>query len=90
MLQVDENARTAQIVWQDTLPILSFFGGYAQQFSNGNIEFDETASSDTPPSATVQEVTQDVSPQLVLQMDIVGQYAYRAFRIPSLYPGVQW
>ena len=90
ILQVDENARTAQIVWQDTLPSFSFFGGYAQEFSNNNIEFDESASSSTPPSASIFEVTQDPSPQLVLQMDVVGQYAYRAFRIPSLYPGVQW
>jgi len=30
------------------------------------------------------------TPVTVWQMDIAGQWAYRAYRIPSLYPGVQW
>jgi hypothetical protein len=35
------------------------------------------------------EVTRD-GKQTVWQMDIQGQLAYRGYRIPSLYPGVQW
>ncbi|HEU5400137.1 MAG TPA: hypothetical protein VFU86_02200, partial [Terriglobales bacterium] len=38
----------------------------------------------------VQEVTNEPHPQLVWQMQITNQNSYRANRIPSLYPGVQW
>jgi len=35
------------------------------------------------------EVTASGS-QTVWQLSIDNQFSYRAFRIPSLYPGVQW
>ena len=57
---------------------------------NGNIEFDECAISPSSPAAQVLEVTNQPSPQTVWQLQISGAYAYRAFRLPSLYPGVQW
>ena len=41
-------------------------------------------------NAAIYEVTQASPPQTVWQMHIAGQYAYRGFRMPSLYPGVQW
>ena len=90
IFQVDENAKTAQVVWQDKPGNFSSWGGYMQEFSNGNIEFDESAPSLAPPIALVTEVTQQSTPQIVWQMQITGQNAYRAARIPSLYPGVQW
>ena len=91
IFQIDETHMTAQPVWQDDLsPTFSFFGGYVQELPNQNVEFDVCAYSSNPLAATVEEVTQDSPPQVVYQMTINGQYAYRAFRIPSLYPGVQW
>jgi arylsulfate sulfotransferase len=90
IFELDETAKTAKLLWQDDLPSLSSFGGYMQEFSDNNVEFDEAVSATTSPSATVQEVTHEGTPQTVLQMNINGAYAYRAFRIPSLYPGVQW
>jgi hypothetical protein len=54
---------------------------------NGNVEFD-TISFD-PLSSRIQEVTETSDPQLVWQMDLFGQLAYRGFRVPSLYPGVE-
>jgi len=58
---------------------------------NGNVEFDECASTPPPAvNAAIFEVTKTTPPQTVWQMHIAGQYAYRAFRMPSLYPGVQW
>jgi len=90
IFQVDENAKTAQVVWQDKPGNFSSWGGYMQEFSNGNIEFDESAPSLAPPIALVTEVTQQSTPQIVWQMQITGQNAYRAARIPSLYPGIQW
>jgi hypothetical protein len=91
VFEIDESAMTATILWQDTLPMFSFFGGNAEVLPNGNSEFDECASGGASTAASVYEVTQDpVSPQTVWQLQITGQYAYRAMRIPSLYPGVQW
>lgn len=90
LLQIDETAQTATIEWQDPLSIYSFWGGYVDTLSNNDIEFDECATTGTTPDAAVYEVTSSASPQTVWQMQISGQYAYRAFRIPSLYPGVQW
>ncbi len=48
IFQVDENAKTATLVWQEPLPLFSVFGGYVQQFPNQNIEFDASASSSNP------------------------------------------
>jgi hypothetical protein len=91
LFEIDESARTATILWQDTLSMFSFFGGNAEVLPNGNSEFDETASGGASTAASVYEVTQDpTNPQTVWQLQITGQYAYRAMRIPSLYPGVQW
>lgn len=89
LLQIDENAKTATIQWRETLSVFSFFGGNAEVLANGNVEFDECASSTG--TASVYEVTQDPqNPQVVWQLQVTGHNAYRAFRIPSLYPGVQW
>jgi len=91
IIQVDETAKTASILWRDNLsPVYSFFGGFADILPNGDVEFDECAPTANPPSAAVFEVTQSTSPQTVWEMQIANQYAYRAFRLPSLYPGVQW
>jgi len=92
ILHLDEAAKTADIVWVDKLaPVFSFFAGSARLLQNGNVEFDECAA--TPPhaaNAAIFEVTKTAPDQTVWQMQIAGQNAYRGFRIPSLYPGVQW
>jgi hypothetical protein len=89
LFQINESAQTATITWQDMLGEYSFWGGYAQTLPNGNIEFDEcTVNAAT--SAAIYEVTPSSPPQTVWQMQIGAQDAYRGFRIPSLYPGVQW
>ena len=38
----------------------------------------------------ILEVTKTTPAQTVWQMQVAGQNIYRGFRIPSLYPGVQW
>jgi arylsulfate sulfotransferase len=92
ILHLDETAKTADIIWVDKLaPVFSFFGGSARALANGNIEFDECAATPLPANnAAIFEVTRTTPPQTVWSMQIAGQYAYRGFRIPSLYPGVQW
>ena len=87
ILHLDETAKTADITWIDKLaPDFSFFGGSSRLLANGNIEFDECGLQ----PAAITEVTQVMPPQVVWQMKIDSQFAYRGFRIPSLYPGVQW
>jgi len=89
--EIDEVAKTATLVSNPTAPVYSFFGGNAEVLANGNLEFAESATQTTPTNnATIYEMTQGATPQIVWQMQITGQYAYRGMRIPSFYPGVQW
>jgi hypothetical protein len=92
ILHLDETAKTADITWIDKLaPVYSFFGGSARLLKNGNIEFDQCAATAVPNNvAAIYEVTHTTPPNVVWQMQIAAQFAYRGIRIPSLYPGVQW
>ena len=91
LLEINESAMTATVQWQDTLSMFSFFGGNAEVLPNGNVEFNECASGGTSSGGSVYEVTRGpTSPQTVWQLQIAGQNSYRANRLPSLYPGVQW
>lgn len=88
---VNEYARTAQVQWEDNLsPAYSICCGGASILLNSDVEYDVAYDLNTPGTSYVQEVTQQQNPQLVWQMNISGPLAYRAFRIPSLYPGVVW
>lgn len=90
LFQLDENANTAQIAWQYKLPAFSACCGSVGILSNGNAEYDIALSGLPPQISTIQEVTMETTPQLVWEMDVTGQLVYRGFRIPSLYPGVEW
>jgi arylsulfate sulfotransferase len=91
ILQVDESAKTATIQFNPTTPEFSFFGGNAEVLPNGNVEFTEASSTPLPANnGKVYEMTQTNPPQTVWQMQVGGIYIYRGFRMPSLYPGVQW
>lgn len=89
LFQINESAQTATIAWQDKLPIYAYWGGDANALPNGDIEFDECVINDVG-NAAIYEVAPSSTSQTVWQMQITGQSAYRGFRIPSLYPGVQW
>jgi arylsulfate sulfotransferase len=63
--------------------------------TNNNLEFDicglttlNTQSLNN--QSDILEVTQTSPSQIAWRMQLSGNYAYRSFRIPSLYPGVQW
>jgi hypothetical protein len=90
LLQLDETSKTAEILWQDKLPVFSYCCGSIDTLGNGDVEFDIAVAPVGLGGSRVQEVTQELVPRLVWQMDVIGQLAYRGFRIPSLYPGVQW
>ena len=89
--QIDETAKTATLEWVDNLsPVFVQFGGSARLLANGDIEFAECETTSPANNSAIYEVTKTTPPQTVWQMQIAGQYAYRGFRISSLYPGVQW
>ena len=95
IFQVDEGSLVANLAWNDQQQLYGLWGGSINQLANGNVEFDLNSPA-TPPSpnvaSRVQEVTQTSSPQVIWQMDVSPSTsnAYRAYRVPSLYPGVTW
>lgn len=88
VMDVDESARTAQVSWQYAPGWYSFWGGSIAVLQNGDVEFDST----TPDGgySRVIEVSQGPNPQVVWDMDSTNTLWYRAYSIPSLYPGVDW
>ena len=96
IFQIDESTHLANMLWQDLPGFFSQWGGSIVTLANGNnVEFDMTSPVDqaTPvnqSTSQIMEVTQTDNPQLVWQMNVSGANAYRAYRIPSLYPGVTW
>lgn len=87
--QIDETAKTATFTFHQILPpsLYSNFGGNTEQLANGNVEYDLCG---TPTYSYVYEVTPTSTPQTVWSLHATGTYLYRAFRISSMYPGVQW
>jgi hypothetical protein len=94
VFQIDESAKTATLTFHQKLPanLYSFFGGFADKLPNGNIEYDLCGlGAGTGVGSEVFEVTPDnANPQTVWTMQVSGTNLYRANRIPSFYPGVQW
>ena len=98
IFQIDESTtpRTAKVQWQYLPGFFSLWGGSVTVLRNGNVEFDSSQphniSDSTGPNPVVSLITEvtRTSPEIVWQMTVTGEYAYRGFRIPSLYPGVTW
>lgn len=91
VFELNESASTAQVLSEINLsPTYSICCGNASKLVNGNIEYDVALDVNTPNASFIQEVAPGPTPQLVWQMNVNGQLLYRGFRIPSLYPGVQW
>jgi len=87
ILDIDEQAKTASVEFESNLNLYSNWGGSAQVLDNGNFLAGITA---TGVGGRAEEISTAVPGELVWQMDVLGQFAYRTLRIPSLYPGVQW
>ena len=90
VLQVDEQAMTATLVFHYIAPqkLYSYFGGNAELLANGDIEADFCAPA--AGSTIFEWVPTQPTPQIVWQANTPKYDQYRVFRIPSLYPGVQW
>jgi arylsulfate sulfotransferase len=89
LMEIDETAMTATIISDYKPGEYSFWGGAAQQLGNGNIEADFNAGAGGIFS-DIFEVTPGNAPQPVWHLQTSNANAYRGFRMPSLYPGVQW
>ncbi|HWW23082.1 MAG TPA: aryl-sulfate sulfotransferase, partial [Edaphobacter sp.] len=89
VFQIDEGAKTATLVFHQILPtsLYSLWGGNTELLTNGNIEYDLAGVGAV---SDIFEVTPTSTPQTVWHMHSTGSNAYRGYRIPSLYPGVQW
>src|SRR6185437_12060542 len=90
ILQLDEKAMTANLTFRDIPGGFSFFGGNTTLLPNGNLEADFCSVGSNPSHSMVRELNPAGGDTPVWQMDITGEFAYRAFRMTSLYPGVQW
>jgi arylsulfate sulfotransferase len=90
VFRIDENAKTATLIFHQQPPasLYSNFGGNTDLLGNGHVEYDLCGLASF--SSLVREVTMESNPQTVWSLSLQGGYFYRAFRVPSLYPGVQW
>jgi arylsulfate sulfotransferase len=88
VLEINENNRTATMIthYSPGSKYFSFFGGNAELLSNNDMEVDFCAT-------TLGGFVQELDPQgkpLVWQGFTAKADQYHAYRLPSLYPGVQW
>lgn len=103
ILELDETAKTATIQFRSIPPnyttpptVVEFaaFGGSSRLLANNNLEYDlcGLAAPGTQTLNNMSDILEVAQPSgdIAWRMQLSGNYAYRSFRIPSLYPGVQW
>lgn len=89
IFRIDENAKTATLIFhQKATGLYNAWGGNIDSLANGDVEYDLCGV--IPSGSVVREVTMEKDPKTVWSLSIEANFFYRAFRIPSLYPGVQW
>lgn len=92
VFQINEVTKTATLTFHQILPgnLYSYFGGDSEVLPNGDVHYDLCGLPPTAPASQMSEYTNTQTPQSVWNLQLGGSHAYRANRIPSLYPGVQW
>lgn len=90
VFQIDETPMTATVLSRYVPPpsLYSYFGGNVDLLPDGRIQADFCAPTS---GSIVQELDESSGmAQVVWQAATPGFDQYRATRLPSLYPGVQW
>ena len=91
IFDADESTHMANLEWAYPLGHFSNWGGSINLLDNDNVLFTMSAYSGVSTDLSRSlEVTRTASPVVVWQMDVGSINAYRAYRIPSLYPDVTW
>ena len=88
ILDLDEAKRTANVEWEYKPGWYAFWGGSVEVLRDGSVEM--TSSTVNGGTSRSIEVTGTSTPQLTWQLDTSDSQFYRAYRAPSLYPGVSW
>ena len=88
VLELNESAMTATLVTHYVPPpsYFSFFGGNTEQLANGDIHVDFCA----PLSGSIVQELNSSASQVIWQATTPGVNQFEVYRLPSLYPGVQW
>jgi hypothetical protein len=88
LLEINETNMTATMIAHYVPPptYFSFFGGNAEQLGNNDTEVNFCAALK---GAIVQELNPQAS-QVVWEATTPGADQFHVYRLPSLYPGVQW
>lgn len=89
IIAINEAAKTATITFRQTVPasLFSIWGGSGTVLANGDMEYDLCGLTN---SSQIFEVSTTTPSQTVWTLNETGANLYRAHRMPSLYPGVQW
>lgn len=89
VMAIDEAAKTATITYLQRIPASKFnmWGGNSEVLANGNLEYDLCSQGN---GSEIDEIKMTKPAQPVWTLKESGANLYRAHRIPSLYPGVQW
>lgn len=90
VFQLDESAKTATITFHDFPSLYSYYGGNAAVLPNGNFAYDICTGLSGSGAVVLELPQQENMRQIAWQMNVAGETVYRAYRMPSLYPGVQW
>ncbi len=92
VFQINETAKTATLTFDQKLPpsLYNGFGGNSEVLGNRDVSYDLCQLPSTTPASQISEFTDMENPQSVWNLQLSGSHAYRANRLPSLYPGVQW
>ena len=80
---------TATFTFHQIIPpdIYNGFGGNAEVLKNGNVHYDLCGIGF---NSAVFEVTQNSQASTGWELQSTATPLYRSYRLPSLYPGVQW
>jgi hypothetical protein len=89
IFRIDEQAKTATLIFHKVFSPqqYSMWGGGVERLSNDDVHIDLCFQGK---ASNIYEVTDTPDPKIVWHMHIARNNVYRAQRLPSLYPGVQW